>query len=305
MKYSDILNISFQQIQIFLKSVELRNYTKVAEYFNFTPSMISKTIALIETEIGLQLFVRGFHELSPTPAAQVLAFEWESILKLVENSIDKAQSCQKGIKTLINIGFIDSSSKVDNTIMQLINDYYGLNPDVDIRVEKFDMHELVERLRKGLLDIIITALHESPSLDAYRIPWNLLFETNMAIYASKTSKLFEKDDIEYGDLKDESFLVLSPAQNAHYYAFFDLFCKKNGITPQIAMSFTNVRSMQYNLKLGKGIFIGDSLTSDWIDDDIKQFVLPDKIGTIIGWRDNINEKIDDLVSFFIENMQYR
>ena len=41
MRYYNVLNISLQQIQIFLKVMELRNFTRVAEYYNFTVSMIS------------------------------------------------------------------------------------------------------------------------------------------------------------------------------------------------------------------------------------------------------------------------
>jgi DNA-binding transcriptional LysR family regulator len=293
----NLMGISFQQIQIFLKAVELRNYTKTANYFNFTPSMISKTIATMEMELDVSLFTKKSRELIPTTAASVLAYEWNGIITALEKGIEKAKACQNGITSQINIGFIDSSLKVDDLIRQLIDEFCALNHDVEIRVEKFDMHQLVELINTGILDIIITALHETPALDAYKIPWDILFETNYAIYVSKQSKLFDKESISFSDLRDERFIVLSPAQHANYYALFEHLCMENGFTPSIAQTASNVRSMFYNLNLGKGIVFGDSITSDWANDDVKKFILPEKAGTVIAWTDAINEKIADLVAF--------
>ena len=41
-------NISMQQIRIFLKAAELKNFTQAANHLMFTPSMISKTITAME-----------------------------------------------------------------------------------------------------------------------------------------------------------------------------------------------------------------------------------------------------------------
>ncbi len=45
MKYRDVINISIQQISIFLKCCQYMNYPRVAEEYDFTPSIVSKTIS--------------------------------------------------------------------------------------------------------------------------------------------------------------------------------------------------------------------------------------------------------------------
>ena len=59
--YNNIYNISLQQIQIFLKCYEYRKFVQVAEEYNFTPSMVSKTIKQLEKLLGFQLFIRQHH----------------------------------------------------------------------------------------------------------------------------------------------------------------------------------------------------------------------------------------------------
>jgi len=300
MQHVNIPNLSLQQIQIFVKAVELRNYTKVSEYFYFSPSMISKTIARIEEMTGIELFVKESHILLPTPAAKIMAHELNSVLHTVEQCVERAHKTQNGEKSLISIGFIDASDRFDRCLREITGEFSALYPDVDLKIEKFDMHDLVEKLNEGLLDIILTSLHERVALDAYHLSWELLIETNQAVYVSRACKLFENDEIGFCDLRNEPFIILSPIDHVGYYTEFNSKCIASGFKPEIALMFTNIRSVLCNLQLGKGVFWGNAITSDWVDDNIKKFDLPSKTGTIISWGRHPNERAAQLVSFLRE-----
>lgn len=283
MRYYNVLNISLQQIQIFLKVVELRNYTRVAEYLNFTVSMISKTISNMEKEMGLILFLRKPRELVPTPAAMVLATEWHSIITTVEQSLEKAHTAQNGARTVLNLGLIDSSSEMDQRMDRCLEEFEAENPNIDIHVEKLDMHELVERLNSGELDIICTGHHEGTALDAYGLPWKMLVTCPLSVYVPKTSPLFEKESIQFSDLRYEKFVIPSPVLHAHYYAVLDSLCRSYGFTPRIGFTVDNVRSMTYSLQRQKGVVLSCAITGNWVNDNVKRFDLPEKGGILVGW----------------------
>lgn len=69
--YSRIAEISIGQIVVFLKCMELENYSKAAEALNYTPSMVSKTTRKMEEKLGLVLFVRHGGRVRPTGAARL------------------------------------------------------------------------------------------------------------------------------------------------------------------------------------------------------------------------------------------
>ena len=117
------------------------------------------------------LFLRKPRELVPTPAASVLAHEWHSIITTVEQSLEKAHTAQDGARRTLNLGLIDSSSVMDQSLDKCLDRFEQANPNIDIHVEKMDMHELVERLNAGDVDIICTGHHEGAALDAYHLPW--------------------------------------------------------------------------------------------------------------------------------------
>ncbi len=70
MKYRNIMNISLQQIQIFLKCCRYLNFSRVAEEYNFTPSMISKTIKSLEDLLGIPLFCPEIPPSGPDPGGK-------------------------------------------------------------------------------------------------------------------------------------------------------------------------------------------------------------------------------------------
>lgn len=300
MRYYNVLNLSLQQIQIFLKVVQLRNYTRVAGQMNFSVSMISKTIAAMEKETGLILFLRSPREMTPTPAARVLAREWRSIIATVEQSMEKAHTAQDGARSMVTLGFIDSSATMDQKLQLLLGRFEAAHPEVDIRVEKLDMHDLVERLNTGELDIIFTAHHEIPALEAYALPWKMLIHSKLAAYVPRSSPLFDRSDLQLSDLRNESFIIPSPFLHANYYSMFEQLCRRHGFVPKIAVTAPNVRSMMYSLKLQKGVVLGDLFTSDWACGDIRQFALDEDAGTIIAWNRCSDSACTELVDYLTQ-----
>lgn len=284
-------NISTQQVQIFIKAVELRNFTKVANFFNYTPSMISKTIASLEDELGIKLFTRKPHELIPTPAAKMLASDWRHFIASFSSSITKARAYQKEMESRIVLSFVDSSDYVDSMIGNAIRDYSEKNSNIRITAEKHDMHRSAELLNSGMVDVILTSEIEVPYLDDHGLQWEKTVDTNVAIYVPRGNPLFENDSIEISDLSKQKILALDPMMHPTYSSWMYEFCGEKGFVPNITATYRTVRSLLFSLKLMDAVFIGDSINSDWCNDDLKQFILPDKSFTLVAWRRESSEEI--------------
>ncbi len=277
-------DISIRQIQIFLKAVELRNFTKVAEHFSFTPSMVSKTISSIEDVLQLQLFVRKPHELTPTPAAEQLTKEWQRLVGSFKYGIKKAQSIQNGLADKIMLGFVDSSDTVDAFMKETLLAYKAVAPDMDVIAEKHDMHRLSELLRNGMLDIIQTSSFETAYLEEYGISWEQISVSNAAAFVPRGNPLFERESLSFEDLIGQPLFALDANMHPTYTAWLNDLCRQYGFEPNIVGTYRTVRSMLFGLKLHDSIFIGDSITSDWCDDTLRCFPLPEKVFSLLAWK---------------------
>lgn len=293
----NIWNISTQQIQIFLKAVELRNFTQVANFFNFTPSMVSKTISALENDLDMQLFTRKPHELSPTPTAIFLAKEWRQYINSITNSIARAKAYQKGSLQKLVLGFVDSSTVIDDLIRHTVTEYSSQNTNINISVEKHDMHRAVELLNSGMLDIVQTSGIEVPYLEEHGLFWEKVCDSDVAVYIPKRNPLFYTDSLDFYELKEQSFLSLDSLMHPSYHTWLISLCREYGFVPNITATFRTVRSLMFNLKLQDHIFIGDTITSDWCDDTLKMTILPEKSFTIIAWRDRDNRELLDFKEY--------
>lgn len=292
-----IWNISTQQVQIFLKAVELKNFTQVANQLGFTPSMISKTISNMEKELDLVLFIRKPHELSPTPTAQYLAKEWKQFINAFDNSIKKAHSYEKSLEHNIALGFVDSSVEVDQMFQNVITDYLVQKPYVKITAEKHDMHRLVELLNTGMLDIVQTCNFEIPYLEEHGLVWEKVIDSNAAVYIPQGNELFYQTDIQPSDLAKQPIISLDPIMHPSYSRWLNDLCQKYGFIPDIKMTYRTVRSLLFSLKINNCIFIGDTITSDWCDNTLKKYVLPDKTFSLLAWRKHPDKELMDFKKY--------
>ncbi|MCC2253827.1 LysR family transcriptional regulator [Ruminococcus sp. CLA-AA-H200] len=284
-------NISTQQIQIFLKAVELRNFTKVAEYFNFTPSMVSKTISTLEEELDLKLFVRKPHELTPTQAARILSDEWRQLIASIGNSILKARASQDKALSKIVLSFVDSSLKIDESISRFILEYKKARPSVHIIAEKHDMHRAVELLNHGMVDIVFTSAIELPYLEEHGLLWEKAYDTNVAVYVPQDNPLFQRDSLTLDDLKEESLIAFDFTMHPSYREWLYKICGAHGFMPYVAATFRTVRSLLFNLKLNSMVFIGETVNRDWQDENLKEFILPEKSFCLVGWGNGAGREV--------------
>ena len=291
MEHYDGRNITMEQICIFLKAVQLRNFSQVATLFNFTPSKISKTIQSMEDELGITLFIRKPHELTPTPAAMLLADEWRQITGSYDHALRKVRMFQKEESIKILLSFVDSSVQMDSIIKQVIRNYADIQPDVRIVAEKHDMHRSVELINFGMLDLAITNEMELPYLNEHGIKWEKLMDTEVVAYVPRTNPLFYRENIDFGDLKDMPLVGLDSKMHPTYNQWLHALCNSYGFVPNIKSYFRTVRSLVFNLDLQDYIFIGDSITSDWAGNDLKEFILPEKSSVIIAYRKEISKRV--------------
>lgn len=166
-----LYNISTQQIQIFLKAVELKNFTQVANYFNYTPFYGFENNFCFGRGTGAESF------------------------------------CAHPPWPLSNIGSLLSGP--------------GMAADSDFYYYQY------------------------------------------------------KESLTFSDMNNQTMLGLNPTMHPTYNRYLLNFCETHGIIPNIVSTYRTVRSLMFSLPLYSHIFIGDTINSDWVSEDLKVFPLPD------------------------------
>ncbi|MGN1388290.1 MAG: LysR family transcriptional regulator, partial [Bulleidia sp.] len=269
----------------------------------FTPSAISKTITSLENELGVQLFIRGPHELLITPAGQMLAQEWRHLIGSINNSIIKVKDYQENSRTKLLFGFVDSSAVMDSLISDAIMKYRKDHPEILIIAEKHDMHRAAELLELGMLDLALTSGIEVDFLKERGLVWEKVSETRVVAYVPRDNPLFEREQICFDDLRGQPLVSLDLLMHPAYNDWLFSLCGSHGFAPDIRFTFRTVRSLQFNLKLNDRIFIGETVTPDLCDENLKSFDLGEKSFTILAWKENTGNEILDFKDYLIRRLR--
>ena len=67
-----MISLDLQRLRCFLAVAEEKHFARAAARLNMTPPPLSRQIKQLETELGGDLFVRGYHDIELTPLGQSL-----------------------------------------------------------------------------------------------------------------------------------------------------------------------------------------------------------------------------------------
>ncbi len=287
MKYRDVINISIQQIAIFLKCCEYLNYSRVAEEYAFTPSMISKTIKGLEDVLGIQLFIRKYHKLELTLARRELQAGWKNICDAYLDAIARACDIQEEGVSRIRIGILESTRFCADYVTIKLEDKLPDSMFDQIQWERRDMHHLPQALQDDQMDLIITWSGETAYLDAGAVGWRRIFSSPDAVFIPRGHELFERGLRSFADCEPYPFITLSPVNYPHYYKYLEKLCSAYGFTPLLSSICGSTDSARYNLNMGKGIYVAPSLIcADWESENIRKYELEGEMQSdlIVAWK---------------------
>ena len=139
-----------------------RNFSKAAEHFYIGQSALSRQIANLEKELGVQLFVRDTRNVNLTDAGTVLYQHCDLLLRhheLVFRLLDASRSGHSGhlgIATVTNFGVAFSD---------LVDRFIHTYPDVKTTIDDIPFNELSDSILHGIYDLAFTLDFEVPQND--------------------------------------------------------------------------------------------------------------------------------------------
>lgn len=145
--------MNLKQIETFIWIARLGSFAAASERLNATQSAVSTRIHELEQTLGAQLFVRGRRAASLTAKGQEMLLMAEGLMEQVwqiQSSIGEDQS----ISGMIRMGVADLVALTWlGELIQEIRDRY---PRVKLDLQIGLAMELVEKLRTGELDIVLS-----------------------------------------------------------------------------------------------------------------------------------------------------
>lgn len=238
-----------QQIRYFTAVARHLNFTEAARRVHISQPALSKQIALLESELGFDLFIRTSRSVRLTPAGAVLLKELEHISGLLDAAIENARAASAGKTGSLSVGCLealDIREFLPDTIAAFLREY----PDIKLSLERKSFKALLDALYGGSLDVIFTYSFEvldRPDLDCrtvLELPGTIVFHKTHPLAGSKT--------IRPEDLKDVPLIIISESESPRGNRALLKFLELNGIRPGSIQQAPNLESILLYLELGVG-----------------------------------------------------
>ncbi|MBN9073741.1 MAG: LysR family transcriptional regulator [Rhizobiales bacterium] len=238
------LRFTLRQLEYFVAVGEAGSIAKAAEQVNVSPPSISASIAQLESEFGVQLFVRKHsHGLSLTAGGRVFLKEAARLLADADALHDIAGDIAEKVRGPLAIGCLMTFAQI--VLPPLRMKFERAYPEVRVRQFERNQGQLLEMLQRGEIDAALTYDLEV-SQDMVLEPLMLL---PAYVMLPAGHRLATRASITPEELVEEPMVLLDLPYSREY--FLSAFQQK-GLRPRIAERTADIAVMRSMVANGFG-----------------------------------------------------
>lgn len=276
--------MSLRHMQIAVSIAELKSFTKAAEKLGVSQPSLSKSVSLLESELGAELFDRK-NGLSLTYAGEIYISKAKNLLRLNDELNNELHNLSKLKTGKLTIGMTPVTFKFIEKSLGIFCTRFS-NANIKI-IETHSEPEMFDMLDENRLDVAFSLHFKTMKNDKFL--YENIADKRLFLAAPKAhplvSKLLLDSNQKYpkttlSEFKNEKF-VLSD-QSIRIQTGFENIFKSAGFSPDIFCMTDSIQTSNSIVSMGLGV--GFSF-EDFIDDKNRDF---------IALLDIIDEKLLDI-----------
>lgn len=253
------MNINFELYRIFYVVANKKNITKAAEELFISQPAVSKAIKKLENNLGGKLFNR-------TKKGVVLTEEGKEFYNYIKIALEYINNAENKFNDLINLetGTIKigvSATLTKYFLTPFLEKFHDLHPKINIQIDTNITKVLFDKLKNGLLDLVILNLPYKKENDIKIIKCKNIQD---AFYANKNYENLKNKELSLNELNNYPLVLQAKGSNTR--TFLDDVAKENNVTLNPNMELASYSLVTEFTKIGFGI---GYLTKEYIQDELK------------------------------------
>ena len=246
--------MNLKQLEYFVKTAELLNFTRAAEKCFISQTAMTQQIRSLEETVGVPLFIRDKHHVELTAAGAVYLKEVRQILERSDHALRVARLAASGTKGELAIGYITGFGLSEAP--RILRNFSTAYPDIRLTLVRDTMSGLMDSLEKGECDISFT-LTPSQFHSLYpNIGHRYLESYPLMAVLPREHPLAGRKTVSYSDLKNERFIIMQPsARERDEMEEILLIYNRGGFMPEIAAFDREPETILLMILAGLGISI--------------------------------------------------
>ena len=263
-------------LKYFLAIAREENFTKAAQQLHITQPTLSRQIAQLEEELGVDLFVRSNHNIILTEDGMILKRRAQEILSLADKTKRDFLHKDENLEGVISIGSGEFLST--RCLTDCIAQFRRKHPLVRYEFYSGNAGNIRDQIERGLLDIGL--MSEPIDIRKYEFI-SMPIKEEWGAFVREDSPLIDKDFIAPQDLVDIPLILpLGDFAESHIGKWFGEYISQIDVIAKGNLLYNEAMMAQSNI----GAVIGIRLNSNY---DRLRFIPLNpslKIDTALAWK---------------------
>lgn len=263
-------------LNYFLAIAREENFTKAAQQLHITQPTLSRQIAQLEEELGVDLFVRSNHNIILTEDGMILKRRAQEILSLADKTKRDFLHKDENLEGVISIGSGEFLST--RCLTDCIAQFRREHPLVRYEFYSGNAGNIRDQIERGILDIGL--MSEPIDIRKYEFI-SMPIKEEWGAFVREDSPLIDKDFIAPQDLVDIPLILpLGDFAESHIGKWFGEYISQIDVIAKGNLLYNEAMMAQSNI----GAVIGIRLNSEY--DQLRFIPLNPalKIDTALAWK---------------------
>lgn len=239
--------MEWQQLEYFQTAAKLQHMTLAAEALKITQPALSRSIARLESELGVPLFDRQARSIVLNRYGQhflkhvnVILSTYEELKKEIQEMIDPEQG-------EVSLGFLHTLGA--SHIPDLIKSFSEKHPGIKFQLHQNSTYVLLNQLAAGELDLCMTSFGEH----THQIEWTHLWSEELSVIVPVSHHLAKFKKVDLKQIAREPLITFKKGYGVRMIT--DELFQKAGLTPKITFEGEEVHTVIGLVAAGLGAAI--------------------------------------------------
>ncbi|TDW17732.1 LysR family transcriptional regulator [Kribbella kalugense] len=248
--------MELRQLRSFVVVADEMNVGRAATRLHLTQPSLSRQIAALERDLGVELFARVKRRFVLTAAGETFLAEAQDLLRRSDEAVRAAQRTQRGELGTLRLRFVQSATF--EILPRLLSAFRQAYPEVVLDLESSTTLRQTEALRDGRIDVGLlrpstavggtAAVQLGPGLAS-----RVVAEDSLVVVLPARHRLARRKRLRLAELADEPFVFYSRPSGPAVHDTIVGFCRAAGFTPRIEQEAADVQTIVSLVAAGLGI----------------------------------------------------
>ncbi|GAA4691851.1 LysR family transcriptional regulator [Nocardioides nanhaiensis] len=226
--------------------VDVGHVTEAAALLGTTQPTLSRAVARMEAELGVELLVRTATGVHATPAGRLAAEAAEELVERYRRLTDDLAALLDPETGTVRLAFLDSLAT--SLVPGLLREVHARAPRLRVLLRQEPAHVILADLEAGAVDVAITSFGVGAPL-----VWHPLQRERLVVVVPPRHPLAGRARVRLAELADEE-LVTTPRGYGHRHLVDDLLTAA-GVRPPVSFESQDLATIEGLVAAGLGVAV--------------------------------------------------